>query len=431
MKRTLKCLFVIGLLIFSFASCSNDKSEVKQSENQNHLEISVYAKNTYLENVAKEYMKKHEGTTIDIITYAPDIDSSIVSSDELHKFATNDKIPENYVKSINTSLMAKKGSDIIELDVLPYYKYAKSGYLLNLNDYLSKDKKVQDELYPKMLDAMKYKDALYAIPTDYTAYLYAGYNNIKGENIDELIKNSEEFVKSSSSNTYISKDVNTLFNILYEKNYPKFINLQENKADFDNDDFVKILELCKKYSHNRMFPTTQNKDNENNIYTLSYDTIWTQDLLMTHFGMEDNYTNRKVAKNINNEGYFTSRHSFGINYNSKNRDLAWDFIKFMVSSEMQSTPAVFPINKVALENGFKKDITQILKEAQLKDSEKVADEYIKRIKSYSEEISSYHFKDVIVEDIVSTEVQSFFDGKSTADETAKKIQQRVSLYFKE
>lgn len=429
--RKIIIYLISALLSISALTACNENNESNQKANPNHLEIAVYAKNIYLENVAQEYMNINKGVEIDIITYQPDIKSSVVGTDALYELATKDKVPENYVKAINTSLMAEKGSDIIQMDVLPYYKYAKSGYLLNLNDFLSKDKDMLDELYPKMVDAMRYDGGLYAIPMDYTAYLLAGIGDMQGSSIDELISNAQALVKSNGKATYLLKDVYSLFDILYEKNYPNLVNLQESVANFDSEDFIEILNECKKLSEEKMFPIKQNKDSESNTYAINYDSVWTQDLLMPYFTGEDIYPNRFLAKDINGDGYFTTSTSFGINKNSQNSELAWDFIKFMSSSKMQSMPSVFPINKIALDNGFKMDITQMLKDARLEKCDEVSSEYVKKIKAYSEQVSAFHFKDVIIENIVSQEVKKFFEGETTADETAEIIQQRVSLYFKE
>jgi ABC-type glycerol-3-phosphate transport system substrate-binding protein len=58
---------------------------------------------------------------------------------------------------------------------------------------------------------------------------------------------------------------------------------------------------------------------------------------------------------------FRCYQSYGMNANSKNKTLAWEFIKFMLSEEMQQSLNLlgFPVNNAALIENSKVNMTKI------------------------------------------------------------------------
>lgn len=454
MKLLTKKIFTLITATVIFTSCTNTPKEeeaVVPVDDTINISIATYAKSSFLESSADAYMIDNPNVNITINTYAPDVSSEVTDAENSYLIADDTGTFEKYIKNINTSIMANDdtGNDIIMMDVLPFYKYAESGYLTDLNTFISEDTEFNvDDYYGNMISSMEYNSGLYAIPIDYEGYIYSinsEYNGIDGiadVNGDpglvsnQLEKGEKAVLENPDAGMYLYKDAYSLFKILYDENYNDFINLKDNTVNYDSEEFKNLLGTVKNLVDENVILPQQ----DGNMYTyfLSYDSMWTPSILMPYFGMEDVFDgNYRLATDSTEKAYFSAPHSLAISENSNNKDEAWKFIKYLLSEEVQSSPEIFPVNKNALHNGFKNEIIKTLDDAAAggmiltDESAVIADSYISLISKWSDELSTYHFKDATVEQIVRLEVNSFFNNGQDVDTTAKNIQSKVSTYLNE
>jgi multiple sugar transport system substrate-binding protein len=436
LKKTLLLIITLLLICLSFVGCNTNDSDKKVGK---ELEISTYAKNTYLEEVAKEYQKQNPDIKINIITFANDLTMEVSNEKEY----SEDNSPRDYIKNINTAFIAKKGSDIINMDVLPYYKYASSSYLADLSELIENDSEFKkDEYYSKILDSLKVNSKLYMMPIDYMAYIggvnknfSSDINNYKVSNFLDLgYKNLKD---KDEKGVYVYDDPYDLFNILYEENYTKLVDLDAKKSNFNSNEFKNILDNINMLKKENLLIDSNDIGEENYLKYFKYDSIWTQDLLTPHFGFNDDFVDMNLIKDCDDKVYFDVIHSYAINENSNNKELAWDFIKFMINEESQSSPGIFPINKKALNNSYKEQIRQMLNDANENgmalddDVDKICDEYIAKLSDFSEQINTYHFKDYNIDNIVKEEVKAFIDEKKDKDDVINAISMKVDTYLQE
>lgn len=436
MKKILVLAITIFLICSSFVGCKKDESNTKA---KNELEISTYAKNKYLEEVAKEYQKQNPDVKINVITFANDLTMEVSNEKEY----SEDNSPQDYIKNINTAFIAKKGSDIINMDVLPYYKYASSSYLADLSEFMENDNEFKkDEYYNKILDSLKIDSKLYMMPIDYMAYI-GGVNknfsnDIKSYKVSNFLDLGYEKLKDKDEKgVYIYDNPYDLFNILYEENYTKLVDLDAKKSNFNSDEFKNILDNIDMLKKENLLIDSNDMGEENYSKYFKYDSIWTQDLLMPYFGFNDDFVDMNPIKDCDDKVYFDVIHSYAINENSNNKELAWDFIKFMINEESQSSPGIFPINKKALNNAYKEQIRQMLNDANENgmplndDVDKICDEYIAKISDFSEQINTYHFKDYNIDNIVKEQVRAFIDDKKNKEDVINAISMKVDTYLQE
>ncbi|WP_214626337.1 extracellular solute-binding protein [Paenibacillus agaridevorans] len=91
---------------------------------------------------------------------------------ELHYIQTNDsrfeKDLERFVKTTNAAMLAGKGPDILEMDLLPIEHYVQRGLLVDLETLIERDATFNRELYfANMLDHAKVGGGLYGMPLSF------------------------------------------------------------------------------------------------------------------------------------------------------------------------------------------------------------------------------------------------------------------------
>jgi len=209
-------------------------------------------------------------------------------------------------------------------------------------------------------------------------------------------------------------------------------------------------------------------------------------------GNEDNDEIAGFITGSGGEKKYEFTQAYAINSNSGNKALAWEFVKFLAGEEMQTSSMRImglPVNRKALEERTKQQITGELflnaapmmpggpgggmpvgaqpdgrTEGQSRPQQKsepgvkepdderqrdiqefldgissemdaeqqaVYDEYLRIVNTLSNKVNTYLVKDTIIENIIDTEVNAFFEGTKTADEAAAALQNKVQLYLDE
>lgn len=435
--NVLKKITVATTFCLMLASCDMNKNIKKPAEV--NLSVSTYATNVFLEESAQAYMSENPHVNIEIITYDPTLSEQITDGDNFYLVANDLVSFKKYIKSIDASLMAHTGTDIIAMDVLPFYKYIEDKYLVDINEFMDNDETFnRDDYFNNLFTNMEHNGKLYAVPLDYDAYIYSVLSTdlpLSGK-VSEVIADGEQMVLSSNDGSmYMCEGAYPLFKILYEENYNKFLSFEEKKADFTSDEFRQILATVKELVDNNAVSDVSSLNPY--TYYLNYDSIWSEDELMPYFGIMLGYGDEMLAKDYNNKGYYTVPHAVSISSSSQNKEESWKFIKYMLSEKMQNSASVYPINKNSLEEGFKANLLETLDKMEkkgiplVKSSEEIAEEHTQKILTLSDELEQYHFKDPVIEQIIRTEVQRYFTNKQGEDETIQNIQLQVTEYLNE
>lgn len=443
MRKSVKKIlsaFIGFTLLTSCGNSTNDK--VIEDKEKTNINISLYANNDYLGKAAEDYMAQNPNVVINISTYDEKVTAEV--SDSMSSFLDLGNLDsyEKYINDMNKSYADDNTPDIIAMDVIPYYKYSELGNLVDYNELIANDKSFNmNEHYKGLLGGMEVDGHLYTMPTDYEGYMCGTNKNYikttqNGHLLDAIDEGALIISQYSSGEFYLYKDVYSLFKILYEEEYPNLINLQEREAYFDSDTFVAILSKCKEWIGRDIVLLEESTD-EDIIYYLEYDSLWSQELLDPYLGIEIDYEGLTLARDTNDKAYFTSPHALSISSKSKNIDESWKFIKFLIDDKTQTKFQTFPLNKKTLNNSYKEKVLKSLQEAQDNGSElyesprKLADDYINQISEWSEELTGYHFKDATVELIVREEAEKYFADVQDRDTTVYNIQSKVTKYLQE
>lgn len=469
MKKTLLIMLTIILMISVSACRGADNGNIAQTPNEDKtikvseekkkdgektegtksngekktIVFSTYFPDDFFKNAKKEYEAKHPNITIEL-TY-------IESGDG----AEGEAAYEKFIKTTNTAMLSGKGPDLIEMDQLPVENYVKKHLLANMSEFIEKDTIFKKEQYfNNILDNVKIDGGIYGMPLSFFVYGLMGDETLieKSEvKFDDKIWNWSQYTnvirqlmkfgeKKSKYGVFSSPDA--LLNEIVKDQYLTFVDEVNGKVNFDSQTFTTLLQQVKSLSDEHIITQEQVHPLFRTVF-INSPTDYIITLKESEFYPKDyEFKSKLYAKPSANDqqagGYFRPYKTIGINEKSSVKEEAWDFLKFMLSDEMQASGAGFPLNKSL----YEKQKQQLLEEGKVTASQemgvmsgKVFEVTAKDIQGLDQFVSgAIHpvaFKSSKVEEIISEESKAYFSGQKSAEVVAKLIQNRVTTVLNE
>lgn len=430
-----------------------------QASNKNKITIYSLYKNSNLEQAAKKYEAKHPNIEVE---YETPMDS------ELPENITKDDL----IKTLNTEIMAGKGPDIIDFSELPLENYMSKGLLEDISSVIDDSNK--EDLFINIIDFNNSSKKLYVVPTNFNLPIILNSTNKNIQSLVDLSNNiksikEEDFqdiiapIKADEVIYYFARScLDSLLNddkSLNKKELKEF--LVNVKTIYDESKSVHSefsLENHKKYE--KIF-----KDSGKDGYLgewLYYSSVYltgceeaflenspainisyigdAQDFRVMYSNKKD-YTKFSAWKGMGNNKV-EGRSLIGLSSKSKNKEIAQDFIKELLTEEYQEKDLTgIPINKNALKNklnGLKEELDENfegtftdavgnvtkLKETPLKD------ENINEIMSLIEEYNGWSLPNEVINKVID-EMVDYVEGKASIEDTITNIEKKLKVYLSE
>ena len=476
MFKKIISLILAVILTVSLAACGpkseSTSEQVSQSgdgtaKSQEVITISVPASNRQLDMAISRFQKEHPEYRIDIQTYP--------SSDY-----------ETYVKNLNTQILSGKGPDIISVAGLPCENYIDRNILADIGELMAKDSSFDmSKYYTNIFDAMKTNGRLYVLPTSFTFNVLMANQEILDQSsikIDDGHWTWNDF--KSASEKVTQKEVAgagnraalpgvssmDMLNLFTDGSYSNYINADNKKASFTSQGFIDLLNTVKAFGDEKLVNSNVQTDMVSVLDAAGRGSIVfypcnIDDYFMYWF-MKSALNDHLSLYNIPSAGNsgsrtFTTNSLYAINKNSKNTEIAWEFLKVLLSDEIQSQalqeegsqgkPGAsggiaiggFPINRTAqlqkaqLVIDTSKGMTRKIKlklngpgEISLSPAAMTQAD-IDYINKFISELNTYANADPNIDNIIQDEAKAFFNGDKSAEETAELIQRRANTYLGE
>lgn len=374
---------------------------------------------------------------------------------------------ESYIQNLNTSILAGKGMDILQTSRLPYDKYISKGILVDLNELIAKDKNFDiNQYYTNILDGVKINGHMYFMPTIFTFNALMANKGILDEvgvTIDssnwtwnDFKKAAEKVVQKDGDGNVIRtalpnvspSDLLNYFVMLGD--FSKFVDMNKKTSSFDSPDFKEMLELIKSFGNNNLTSKGNVKRNMGDVTEAAYRgaVVFVPEPVQSYidYGIAKSMFKGKVSVlsfpsgNASGSNTFNANETYGIASYSKYKDAAWEFIKTLISEEIQSNMQVggFTVNKAAQKNSADQAIEETshgIAKMNMAGKEfnidKITQEDVNYIDSMIPKLNKYFSMDNQVMQIVIDEAAAYFSGDKSVEETAKLIQNRIYIYLNE
>lgn len=429
MKKWL-CMIFIGILMTTTTACGSGGSEKVESkekattkEGKTVVTLSMLQPSAFIQTAEQKFEEKY-----------PDIDLQIQTTDDYEK----------YQKTTNTALLSGKGPDIFEISSLPIDDYMSKKLLLNMDDFMEQDKTLdKSDLQMNILELMKLNGGMYTMPFAFSLRAFVGDGDMLGNtNIDdknwtwkEFEETSKKLGENGTERRYaLANDPPEflLTEMILDK-YTEFVDHTAKKAKFDSPLFVGVMQQIKKMYDDKVM-TSEPADIGKQLF---YSTVLRSpaDLINGPYSF---FSNPKLLQKPEQKGgtRIIPELQFAIQANSPVKEEAWKFIAFLLSDDGQSLQERegFSLLKSVNEKQLN-DIQEQIKSGKYKlpdgKSPKVSDEEFTQFKQFISTADNYTDVNVKVISIIGDESRSFFSGQKSAEEVAKLIQNRVTIYLNE
>ena len=379
-------------------------------------------------NQLAEYSKEHPQTPVELQTHTGDLDA--------------------YRTRVIADILSGGGPDILLLSNEDARNLYENGALLDLTEYL--DPELEEKILPSVLARGNIDGKLIGVEPTISGSVMLVSNVVwEGDSwtIEDVVRLADErkpqYLFASPNYTNSPGYMLTwFFSEFPEKS--SFLDLEAGTCNFENETFIRFLEICKEYGEK---PTPE----ENQIYEM----LKTGECLSTNVNvMSMSWFSREMKpleKSCHFVGYpgqdgygvLASYRTLVVNANSENKEAAMEFIWDLFSLETQREISQYYgtvredliresvheewIDFIGFEGpGYDTGSGYMFIEPK-EDGSTFIEEYITALKR----LESMDSRAKAVYDIVKDEAGLYFAGDRPAEEVAKIIQNRVQLYLDE
>jgi multiple sugar transport system substrate-binding protein len=387
----------------------------------------------------KEAKKKYEAKHPNI-----EIKLEFIETDDQNLEATLEK----FVTTTNTAMLAGKGADLIEMDLLPIDKYVNNNLLVDLNKMMEQDSSFRkDDFFVNVLDHATIGEGLYGMPLSFFLFGLLGDEDAiekAGVKVDdsswtwnEFAETAKELAKKGEYKHAFTSQAEYLLDQMVTDNYSLFVDEASRKAKFDTKAFTDLMQQVKKMFDEKVI----SDDGREKAYFMQsqINSSWDYLVALREFAEHAKLYAKPNALSTEPGGYFRTYKTIGLNAKSTVKAEAWDFIKFLTSEELQHPPesAGIPIRQSIFEKQVKQlqaaGEVQAYKEGPLQGMTfKVDNEILQQLEAYvNGAVHAVAFKTTKLNEIITKESQAFFSGQKSAEEVAKLIQNKATTYLNE
>lgn len=231
-----------------------------------------------------------------------------------------------------------------------------------------------------------------------------------------------------------------------------FIDRDKAKCYFDSPEFVKLLEMLKTYSTDKytgIYELTHVGDQpplrdamayrENRLLvefaTISQPIDYHAKIRTTFGDAPVAFVGYPTVKG-GNGGVFQSDFTLSVNAQSKKKDAVWSFMKHLLSEKYQkSLNTSLPVHKAVLDNKIELGTKQFMANAIFNGTNvnigAASPESMQALSDYIYQMDTAFYSDPVVTKILTEEADMFLAGDQSAEQAAKMMQSRVSIYLSE
>lgn len=427
-----------------------------------------------LEKVDASTLPQKQELTLACMYVSQDIRNEVINFNRSHddvriavqdysEYNTDEDYTAGLVK-LNTEILSGIMPDILDTSGLPIDQYAAKGLLVDLWTLIDNDAELsREDLMTHLFDVMSTNGKLYQITDFFTIRTAVGNADVIGDRSGWTLDEMLEVKATMPENSTIFGDGDTKYGILSScigRSIAGFINWEENTCSFDSQEFIDLLNFA------NSFPAEfdwNNYDYESSEGTYSRFRNGRQLLLDAYIsdfqymqvlsamvGGNPAYVGYPSATG-NGSAFGLGDASLAISTACERTDLAWSFVRTFLTEDYQSTDYIwsFPTNRHSFETLVEREMTpQYETDPETGEQVEVSngtwawddleievysmtqEDYDKFMQLYEACNSIYSSNDTVYA-LILEEVAAFFDGQKTAEETAKIIQDRVSLYVME
>lgn len=377
----------------------------------------------------------------------PDIKVNYTSAMSEEEYEASDTaIKEDYIRTLNTELLAGGGTDLLLLDGLPADSYVEKGVLTDLSDVLI-PMMDNGDLLTNILNPYKIEGHIYYAPVCFSLpLLYVRNEDVKNikklDAIDKLVDYANEHEGITLFGNMTQDDFISVFSPFIAS------KIMREDGTISKENLVALLSELKVIAENTGIIDEYSEDGRQSNSLLKSDK--NPLCLKSVGGFYNSMLSFSIANYANADYFIPFENSYipsceiGINNNSKQKELCKEFISFVFSEKVGKEDLFddFSVNAKALAISSQVDqsiyedssfgsiihedgsISQLFYKAL---NQEQRDTLVNACCSVNKRLAT----DTHMVSIFLEETTELFKGNSSVEETANRIIEKASLYLSE
>jgi ABC-type glycerol-3-phosphate transport system substrate-binding protein len=399
--------------------------------------ITVYTLNDdmMLRQAAVQYNKKHPDTMITIdVAMAGSSYKDIASEDSTT--TTGD-----YIKTLNTQLLAGSGPDILVTDGLPVDSYIEKSVLLDIKDTVQPmiDSK---ELLSNVMEGYNVDDHMYTVPARIEPYYVIGDTNTvsMSSTFDGVVEASKQKWKKSLLGEITPEEIVKQY---LPTNLSAIIENKDGKKSINHDNLTKFLTQIQ-----TLYENTDGKmevpDGLSGPFGIAYDKQIALSNMLGFYSVAFDISIMNFAKGSmeSYENAYMGALEMGINAKTKHPDIAKEFIQLVLSQDLQDSDysTGIPVNNKSIDKFIEceeKDLS-VTMDIQNEDGDYVPLEFTwmgkddrEKIAQICRSVNNRVIVDAKVVEVVQNQFKDAIANGISIEDCVNKIENELNLYLSE
>ena len=374
---------------------------------------------------------------------------------------------------LTTEIMAGTMPDIIALDGMPYQQMAARGLLEDLYPFMEKDSEVhRADFLPNLLSALEVGGKLYSTVSTFTLMTLAGDARIVGSEPGWSFDELRAALAAMPSGCTVLNQYTTSGDVLraeltIDSDY--YIDWENGKVNFDGKAFIDLLNFAKLFPNSFDWNNYDWEEYESDsariaagkqlLTSISIGSFEDLPMYEAQFGGNLTYIGYPTVSGVGS--YFQLASGYGMSSTCSDKQAAWQFLReFMTDKTLDSGRWYwgFPANSALLEKKLQEAMTVEYEKDEkgnylLDDNgeriplarggywDEATDEIIEfyaltqaqadKIMSIINATDKVYLENTTTLDIIFEQLDAFLSGQKTAEEVAKLVQGKMSIYVNE
>ena len=329
---------------------------------------------------------------------------------------------------------------------------AARGFLEDLTPYLENDPDVSaDDLIPSVYNATKIDGKSYYLIGHFELMTLIAKRSQVGDKEGWTFDEMKQYVDSKPDDTKLfeASDRENVLDTLLHTTLLSFVDWEKGQCSFDSPEFKSILEMAKKgeYSEEDWNESSGSEDIAEGKVLFVQGGLIPDVMNAYRYMFGDDIAYIGYPDNDRDGNYISVNDGLAISSSCKDKEAAWNFIKFIISKEYQAdgymNGSYCPTRKDVFEMYMKASTTAEPYTDELGNeitprlgngnggTANISAEDEATFRSLVDRASKVWVVDESLDQIIKEEVGAYFAGDKSVDEVASLIQDRATTYIQE
>ncbi len=459
----MKKLTALLITIFTLTACGTAPDEINDSQEsttdnisdtKTEITIGMPGYNSLIAPAITDFNNKSSDCVLEIIDY-----SKLVNDD-------NDS-GEKAVNQLRMDLISGKAPDIIVLHPAYMADFVNTGAFTDMYELIDNCEGVKrEDFLPNVLTGFEVDGKIPALSYSIKINTAAAKTKFVGNEAENWTPEQamQAYTSMPDDMQFVyNSDANSLMQYMIGKSFKSCVNYLDYTCNFTDGKFADVLDFCRENPVKAEVTPDFETMNENEIDAYFNDITYAAALdrqlvsvirisgidqslgnqIWGSFGGED-ITYVGYPSEDGCGAYTEANWMFGINNTCMNKDGAWEFLNYLLSSSFQKDvnyendgiPVIKTVIDELLTNKNPEDYTSIysagIDDGKIStDENHITEEAVQKLYNYILNVDIDPYFNFEVQNIINEDSAAVISGDMTGEECADIIQSRVSIYLNE